>query len=66
MNAKAEFGKEAKDALASLRKNLFKMKTEGKKIGTDQDNRQVRDVMYEFLLAQTKRAVKNNLPKVGI
>jgi len=43
---KAEFGAEARDAIGSLRKNVTKLKNEGKKIGTDQDNKKVRDGMY--------------------
>ena len=40
---KAEFGAEA---IASLRKNVTKLKNEGKKIGTNQDNKKLRDRMY--------------------
>ena len=45
MTGKTEFGKEARDALTALRKNVTKMKTEGKKVGTELDNKQLRDTM---------------------
>ena len=45
MNAQAEFGKVARDALNELRKLVTRMKKEGDKVGTDGDNRQVRDAM---------------------
>lgn len=45
MNAKAEFGKEARDAISALKRNVIKMKSEGKKIGSELDNKQLREAM---------------------
>ena len=46
MVGKEDFGKEAREAITSLRKSVTKMKTEGRKIGTELDNKQLRDTMY--------------------
>jgi hypothetical protein len=45
MNNKDEYGQGARDALANLRQTVNKLKTEGKKIGTEQDNKRLRDMM---------------------
>ena len=45
MNNKDEHGQSAREALANLRKTVNELKTEGKKLGSEHDNKDLRYAM---------------------
>ena len=45
LNNKDEYGQSARDALTNLRTTVNKLKAEGKKLGTEHDNKDLRHAM---------------------